>query len=200
MRLYPQPGFSAARRRISSRVCAASRGRPYERRSYVQRRRTRSRCQRSSVAGSTKNDCRFRGNSWLSAASKTRSGERRRGRPTWRRSTCSSWRKTRNLHLLRPLRTTQENQQLQQTANDPISEEQTLKQQTSSAHPATLPRRTYADCPSASTTGSAEETAERVCGTHRFVGAERRPLPERPVRVGWTYSIFLQTGQFDIRG
>src|SRR5262249_34848490 len=42
-----------------------------------------------SVAGWTKNE-RGRGKSRPSAASKTRSADRRRGRPTWRRNTCSS--------------------------------------------------------------------------------------------------------------
>jgi hypothetical protein len=47
-----------------------------------------------------------------------------------------------DLQLLRPLRTTKENQQLEQTANDPVSERQTLKEQTSSTHLRTLPART----------------------------------------------------------
>src|SRR6266540_4325870 len=47
-----------------------------------------------------------------------------------------------DLHLLRPLRTTKQNQQLEQTANDPVNEEQTLKQQTSRTHRPTLPART----------------------------------------------------------
>jgi len=44
-----------------------------------------------------------------------------------------------DLKLLRPLRTTKQNQQLEQTADDPVSERQTLKQQTSSTHLPTLP-------------------------------------------------------------
>jgi hypothetical protein len=47
-----------------------------------------------------------------------------------------------DLHFLRPLRTTKQNQQLEQTANDPVSEAQTLKQQTSRTHRPTLPART----------------------------------------------------------
>src|SRR5439155_17373128 len=47
-----------------------------------------------------------------------------------------------DLKLLRPLRTTKQNQQLEQTANDPVSEGQALKQQTSSTHLPTLPART----------------------------------------------------------
>ncbi len=46
-----------------------------------------------------------------------------------------------DLKLLRPLRTTKQNQQLEQTANDPVSEGQALKQ-TSSTHLPTLPART----------------------------------------------------------
>jgi hypothetical protein len=46
-----------------------------------------------------------------------------------------------DLKLLLPLRTTQENQQLEQTASNPISERQTLKQQASSTHLPTLPAR-----------------------------------------------------------
>jgi hypothetical protein len=44
-----------------------------------------------------------------------------------------------DLKLIRPLRTTKQNQQLEQTANDPVSEGQTLKQQTSRTHLPTLP-------------------------------------------------------------
>src|SRR6266508_3243707 len=47
-----------------------------------------------------------------------------------------------DLKLLRPLRTTKENQQLEQTPNDPVSEGQTLKQQMSDTHRPTLPART----------------------------------------------------------
>jgi len=36
-----------------------------------------------------------------------------------------------DLKLLRPIRTTKQNQQLEQTASDPVSEAQALKQQTS---------------------------------------------------------------------
>jgi hypothetical protein len=44
-----------------------------------------------------------------------------------------------DLKLVRPFRTTKENQQLEQTANDPVNKGQTLKQQTSSTHLPTLP-------------------------------------------------------------
>jgi hypothetical protein len=46
-----------------------------------------------------------------------------------------------DLKLLLPLRTTKQNQQLEQTANDPVSERQALKQQTSGTHLPTLPAR-----------------------------------------------------------
>src|SRR5918995_208705 len=45
-----------------------------------------------------------------------------------------------DLDLLRPLRTTKENEQLEQTADDPVSEGQALKQQTPSTHLSTLSR------------------------------------------------------------
>src|SRR6266540_2209286 len=47
-----------------------------------------------------------------------------------------------DLKLLRPLRTTKQNQQLEQTANDPVSKGQALKQQTLTTHLPTLPART----------------------------------------------------------
>src|SRR6266540_3116290 len=51
IRLYPQCGFSPARRRMSSRSERSSGGRPGLRCEYVQRRATSWRCQRSSVSG-----------------------------------------------------------------------------------------------------------------------------------------------------
>src|SRR5207247_1246747 len=45
-----------------------------------------------------------------------------------------------DLDLLRPLRTTKENEKLEQTADHPISERQALKQQTPSTHLSTLSR------------------------------------------------------------
>ncbi len=51
-RRYPQVGFSPASRSTSSRICAVTAGRP-RRCGLVQRRHTRSRCHRSSVAGCT---------------------------------------------------------------------------------------------------------------------------------------------------
>jgi hypothetical protein len=49
------------------------------------------------------------------------------------------------LDLLRPLRTTKENEKLEQTANHPISEGQALKQQTPSTHLSMLSRSKHAD-------------------------------------------------------
>ena len=73
------------------------RWRPGRRCGYVQRRATSSRCQRSSVAGDTRNDDHARrGSARLSAASSARSAERSCGRAIWRSSTCSWWRRTRS--------------------------------------------------------------------------------------------------------
>ena len=63
-----------------------------------------------------------------------------------------------DLKLLRPLRTTKQNQQLEQTANDPVSEAQALKQQTSDTHRPTLPARTT---PGTSSSRPAHGPAER---------------------------------------
>jgi len=58
-----------------------------------QRRRTRSRCQRSSVAGCTSSPRQTgRGSSRASPASTARSAQSTRGRAAWRRSTATSWR------------------------------------------------------------------------------------------------------------
>src|SRR6266540_868461 len=54
IRLYPQCGFSRARRRISSRSERSSPGRPGLRCEYVHRRAISWRCQRSSVSGLNK--------------------------------------------------------------------------------------------------------------------------------------------------
>ena len=96
IRRYPQPGFSLASRTTSSRTLCGVPGRPGRRCGYVQRRDTSSRCQRSSVAGVTKNDGHARrGSVRLNAASSARSSGRSCGRVTWRPSTCSWWRRTR---------------------------------------------------------------------------------------------------------
>ena len=50
-----------------------------------------------------------------------------------------------DLDLLRPLRTTKENEKLEQTADYPVSEGKALKQQTASTHPSTLSRIRHAD-------------------------------------------------------
>jgi hypothetical protein len=96
IRLYPQCGFSRARRRINSRRERSSGGRPAFRWAYVQRRATSWRCQRSSVSGLT---ARFvqavRGTTRLSAANSARSARVRLGRPACRRSTASSCRRSR---------------------------------------------------------------------------------------------------------
>jgi hypothetical protein len=91
MRRYPQVGFSRASRSTNPRSSAAARGRP-RRCGYVQRRRTRSRCQRSRVVGWTIKPCQAgRGRSRAKPASTARSAQSTRGRATWRRSTATSW-------------------------------------------------------------------------------------------------------------
>jgi hypothetical protein len=80
MRRYPQVGFSLANRSTSARSSAAALERP-RRWGYVQRRRTRSRCQRSSVAGCTNNRRQARrGSSRTSPATTARSAQSTRGR------------------------------------------------------------------------------------------------------------------------
>src|SRR5262249_39852230 len=72
-----------------------------------------------------------------------------------------------DLHFLRPLRTTKQNQQLEQTASDAVSEAQTLKQQTSTTHRPTLPARTTPGTSSLSTLS----TGARPCRTpNEFLG------------------------------
>jgi hypothetical protein len=70
---------------------------------------------------------------------KTRSADRRRGPPDLAPQHLQLMPQHQGLKLLRPLRATKRNQQLEQTANQPVSERQSLKQQTSSTHPPTLP-------------------------------------------------------------
>src|SRR6266511_1305737 len=75
-----------------------------------------------------------------------------------------------DLDLLRPLRTTKENEKLEQTADHPVSEGQALKQQTPSTHLSTLSGSKHADLllrfhqP-----GGPTEACVRVSGTHRVV-------------------------------
>jgi hypothetical protein len=97
IRRYPHAGFSPASRTTSSRISAAVAGRPGQRCGYVQRRATRSRCQRSSVAGVTNADLRHarRGSTRLSAANNARSACVKSGRATCRSSTRSWWRSSR---------------------------------------------------------------------------------------------------------
>src|SRR6266498_1402598 len=76
-----------------------------------------------------------------------------------------------DLKLLRPLRTAKQNQQLEQTPNDPVSEGQTLKQQTSTTHRPTLPART--------TPSNSPLSVPRT----RFLLLERLSLRELPREV-----------------
>src|SRR6266545_6845924 len=69
-----------------------------------------------------------------------------------------------DLHFLRPLRTTKQNQQLEQTANDPVSEGQTLNQQTSTTHRPTLPARTTPGSSSLSTRARPSRTPNEFVG------------------------------------
>ena len=92
IRTYPHRGFSRARRSTSSTTAESNGWRPARPPlGNVHRRRTNSRCQRSSVAGVTRKIAhRSRDISFASAASTIRSVGVYRGRATWRRST-SSW-------------------------------------------------------------------------------------------------------------
>src|SRR6266511_1907314 len=96
IRLYPQCGFSRARRRISSRSERSSGGRPCLRCEYVHRRAISWRCQRSSVSGLNENaDQGVCGSKRLSDASSARSARVSFGREACRRRIASSWRRTR---------------------------------------------------------------------------------------------------------
>jgi hypothetical protein len=84
----------------------------------------------------------------------------------------------RNLKLLRPLRTTKQNQQLEQTANNPVRERQALTQQTASTDFPTLPdRTTRVTPPSPSVCGPAEAAREFV-GPTGTKAALARPFVE----------------------
>jgi hypothetical protein len=88
----PQVELSLASRSTSLRISADTAGRP-RRCGEVQRRRTKSRCHRSSVVGCTNNPRQTRrGSSRASPANTARSAQSIRGRATWRRSTATSWR------------------------------------------------------------------------------------------------------------
>jgi hypothetical protein len=96
IRLYPQCGFSRARRRISVRSDGWSGGRPGLVCEYVQRRAMSWRCQRSSVSGFTGNLIHAaRGSERLNAASSARSARVSLGCAPCRRRIASSWRRTR---------------------------------------------------------------------------------------------------------
>src|SRR6266511_4253784 len=78
-----------------------------------------------------------------------------------------------DLDLLRPLRTTKENEKLEQTADHPVSKGQALKQQTPSTHPSTLSRSKHAHSLLRHHQAEQERrSGARVSGTHRvFVRA-----------------------------
>jgi hypothetical protein len=96
IRLYPQCGFSLARRRISSRSEPSSGGRPGLRCEHVHRRAISWRYQRSSVSGLKEKALQAgRGNERLSDASSARSARVSFGREDCRRRIASSWRSTR---------------------------------------------------------------------------------------------------------
>jgi hypothetical protein len=67
-----------------------------------------------------------------------------------------------DLHLLRPLRTTKENEKLEQTPDHPVSEAKALKQQTLNTHLSTLARSNAPTCSSIpiSRTGPQKPTRE----------------------------------------
>ena len=92
----PHLGFSLPIRRISSRTSPVTGGLPPTGlRLKVHFLCTRSRCQRRSVCGQTRNDDhRSRGRALLIAAMNKPSWRRRRGLPTWRLRTISWWRRT----------------------------------------------------------------------------------------------------------
>src|SRR6266511_1434805 len=79
-----------------------------------------------------------------------------------------------DLHLLCPLRTAKQNQQLEQTANDPVSKRQTLKQQTSDTHRPTLPARTTPSTPSHPRTAPQKPLNEFVGPTRSSSAPVRR--------------------------
>ena len=96
IRLYPQCGFSSAKRRISSRSERSSGGLPADRCGYVQRRATSWRCQRSSVSGLTEKSLQLdRSSERLNAASSARSARVSFGVVPCRRRIANSCRKTR---------------------------------------------------------------------------------------------------------
>ncbi len=71
-----------------------------------------------------------------------------------------------DLKLVRPLRTTKRISSSKQTANDPVSEGQTPKEQTSSTHLPTLPARTTPSYSSLSVHARPRRSGARVSGTH----------------------------------
>jgi hypothetical protein len=95
IRLYPQCGFSSARRRINSRSERSSGGRPGGRCEYVHRRAISWRCQRSSVSGLIGKTAQAgRANERLSTANSVRSARVSFGRDVRRRRIACSCRST----------------------------------------------------------------------------------------------------------
>ncbi len=86
-----------------------------------------------------------------------------------------------DLKLLRPLRTTTQNQQLEQTADNPVSEGQTLKQQTSNTHLPTLPGRTTPSTPPSPSAHAPQKPPNEFVGPTGLEGnvsARSAPPPE----------------------
>jgi hypothetical protein len=99
-----------------------------------------------------------------------------------------------DLKLLRPLRTTKKNQQLEQTANNPVSEGQTPKEQTSSMHLATLPARTTPSYSSLSVHARPRRSGARVSGTTASTTTTTRRCARESGRpLGWRH----HQGQLD---
>ncbi len=83
------------------------------------------------------------------------------------------------LDLLRPLRTTKENEKLEQTADHPIREGQALKQQTPSTHLSTLSRARHTDLLTRfHQAAGAAEAGARVYGTYTHRSLSLRPPDE----------------------
>jgi hypothetical protein len=123
IRLYPQYGFSSARRRISSRSERSSGGRPGVRCEYVHRRAMSWRCQRSSVSGLIGKTAQAgRASERLSAASSARSARvqlRPRGLPAQDRQLVP---KHEDLDLLRATRPSQQPYQRERVTDNEIHE------------------------------------------------------------------------------
>jgi hypothetical protein len=122
IRLYPQCGFSSARRRISSRSERPSGGRPGVRCEYVHRRAMSWRCQRSSVSGLIGKTAQAgRASERLNDASRaiSRRQLRPRGLPAENRQLVPE---DEDLHLLRAKRPSQQPYQREQVPDNEIHE------------------------------------------------------------------------------